>query len=116
VSYNGMTSKPAPKFDFIAFPPDTLFHDRRSGIERREAEAALAGGVFAPVSVAERRQKKDRRRRIDPTTFDKQYTQDELAFMTAIQSFKDQTGKKFPTHREVIKVATFLGYRKAVED
>jgi hypothetical protein len=116
VSYNGMTSPVAPKFDFEAFPTDTLFHERRSGVERREADAASAGGVFVPVSGPDRREKKERRRRVDPTTFDKQYTRDELDFMTAIQSFKDRTGSKFPTHREVIKVATFLGYRKVIED
>ena len=57
--------------------------------------------------------KKRRRRRIDPTTFEKQYTEDELEFMTAMQRFKTRSGRAFPTHREVLKVAADLGYRKA---
>ena len=55
-------------------------------------------------------------RRIDPTTFEKQYTDDELEFMNAMQRFKERTGKAFPTHGEVIKVAVSLGYRKPLED
>ncbi len=95
----------SPKFDFSAFPPETLFYDRRSGLERRDAKPP------APVGPPpERRAKKERRKRIDPTTFDKQYTDDEMEFMIAMQRFKVQTGKAFPTHGEVLAVARSLGY------
>jgi hypothetical protein len=60
----------------------------------------------------ERRRKKERRRRIDPTTFEKQYTKDEMEFMNAMQRFKVQSGKSFPSFEEVLKVAFDLGYRK----
>ena len=59
------------------------------------------------------RVRKDRRRRIDPTTFEKQYTDDELEFMNAVQYFKVQSGKSFPSHGDVLRVAASLGYRKA---
>ena len=36
--------------------------------------------------------------------------------MNAMQRFKERTGKPFPTHGEVIKVAVSLGYRKPLED
>ena len=65
---------PAP-FDFDAFPMDTLFHDRRGGRDRRRA-GSKGGDPAAeglPRPPAERRAKKERRRRIDPTTFEKQY-------------------------------------------
>ncbi len=39
--------------------------------------------------------KKERRRRIDPTTFEKQYTDDEIEFMNAMQHFKMQSGRAF---------------------
>ena len=55
-----------------------------------------------------------RRRRIDPTTFDKQYTDDEMEFMNAMQRFKESSGTSFPTYREVIRVVVGLGYRRAV--
>ena len=30
------TPPETPKFDFTAYPTDTLFYDRRSGLERRD--------------------------------------------------------------------------------
>jgi hypothetical protein len=118
---------PTPKstpgsFDFSAFPKNTVFHERRTGRDRRD----LAGSTNAPPvresieptapRTPERRVKKERRKRIDPTTFEKQYSDDEMEFMNAMQRFKERTGRPFPTHGEVIKVAIGLGYRKLVDD
>lgn len=107
------TSKPPVKFDFSAYPADSLFHERRTGRERRDRDAA---GEPKPtvVPAGERRQRKERRRRVDPTTFEKQYTDDEIEFMNAVQRFKVQTGRPFPSHREVLRIADSLGYRKSV--
>lgn len=109
------TKPDAPSFDFGAFPTDTLFHERREGRERRHREGETAS---APVErpPTERRARKERRRRIDPTTFEKQYTDDELEFMNAMQRFKVQSGKAFPSHADVLRVAASLGYRRVVED
>ncbi|WP_435019413.1 hypothetical protein TA3x_001282 [Tundrisphaera sp. TA3] len=112
-------TRPAtPKFDFSAYPPDSLFHERRSGHDRRrpiapEADAPtpdVEAETAAPSRVS--RTRKDRRRRIDPTTFEKQYTDDELEFMNAVQQFKVQSGKPFPSHGDVLRVAASLGYRR----
>lgn len=107
-------------FDFAAYPPNTAFHDRREGKDRRGSFGARgragAPAEARPPRVGERREKKERRKRIDPTTFEKQYTDDELEFMNAMQRFKELTGKSFPSYAEVIKVAVGLGYRKAVDD
>ncbi len=112
------TSETPQKFDFSAYPEDTLFHERRSGQDRRDRpvkpKPARASAV-PPAPKPERRAKKERRRRIDPTTFEKQYTDDELEFMNAMQRFKVQTGKSFPSHGEVLRVAHSLGYRKEIE-
>ena len=109
------TSEPARQFDFSAYPPDSLFHERRTGPDRR-----LRGDAPQPDAVSrprgERREKKERRRRIDPTTFEKQYTDDEMEFMNAMQRFKELSGKTFPSYGDVIKVAVLLGYRRAVFD
>jgi hypothetical protein len=94
-----------PAFDFDAFPADTLFFDRRTATPPDEP-----GSPPAPA-----RPKKERRRRIDPTTFEKQYTPEEIAFMKAMQRFKDSTGKPFPTHGEVLRVVRDLGYEKDAE-
>ena len=116
-----LETKADPKtFDFEAFPKDTLFYDRRTEQERRDNAARQARDSHAErkpaVPVGERRAKKERRKRIDPTTFEKQYTNDEMEFMNAMQRFKVRTGKSFPTHSEVMDVAYALGYRKPIRD
>lgn len=114
MTVSGETPPDRPKFDFSAYPPDTLFHDRRSGPDRRTPRPPIEEGASPPE--ADRRERKERRRRVDPTTFEKQYSDDELEFMTAMQRFKDHTGRAFPTHGEVLRVALSLGYRKGVAD
>jgi hypothetical protein len=103
------TPTPARAFDFSAFPPDTLFHERRSGQDRR----AMAKPPEPAPKTSERR-RTDRRKRIDPTTFEKQYTPDELEFMNAMQEFKVRHAKAFPSHGDVLRVAYSLGYRQTV--
>src|SRR4029077_20518240 len=96
------------------FPEDTLFHDRRGTDRRSRFPAKPAADSEAPHVPKERRVRKERRRRIDPTTFEKQYTEDELEFMNAMQQFKVQSCKSFPSHGEVLRVAYSLGSRKSV--
>jgi hypothetical protein len=113
---NQQTNPEPPEFDFASYPQNTLFHDRRGGRDRR-AKGGHEAEQIEPISPSvpiERRAKKDRRRRIDPTTFEKQYTVLELEFMNAMQRFKDQSGKSFPSYGEVLKVAAALGYRRVV--
>jgi hypothetical protein len=100
---NQETSGEPPKFDFTAYPPNTLFHDRR---EPKQGQ----GDANPAAASQERKGRKERRRRVDPTTFEKQYTDDELEFMTAMQRFKVQSGKAFPSYGEVLRVARELGY------
>jgi len=112
---DNQTKSPSPEFDFSRYPRNTLFHDRREGRDRRhrgDAAQPATGPLQTPVP--ERRQKKERRRRIDPTTFEKQYTEDEMEFMNAMQRFKEVSGKTFPSYGDVLKVAIMLGYRRAV--
>ena len=109
---NEETEPTAPVFDPSAYPEDTLIHDRRRGGDRRQAGAA--GEAIEPIP--HRRAKQNRRRRIDPTTFEKQYTEDEVEFMNAIQRFKMQSGKAFPTHGDSLRIALGLGYRKVHKD
>ena len=107
------TTPDPSKFDPSTFADNALFHDRRTsrdrrGVKRVDDAAEQAG------PAPERRARKERRRRVDPTTFEKQYTPEEMEFMNAMQHFKVQTGKAFPSHEEVLKVAYALGYRKVV--
>ncbi len=54
-----------------------------------------------------------RRRGDDPTTCDPDYSPDELEFLMAIQQYKQMSGRKFPTWREVLEVLLSLGYERA---
>ena len=104
------------EFDFTTHSGDTMYVERRVGRDRRDRNASdvSAKSTNPDRPPVERRAKKERRRRIDPTTFEKQYTDDEIEFMNAMQRFKIQSGRSFPTYGEVLKVAYGLGYRKAL--
>ncbi|MBS0211197.1 MAG: hypothetical protein JSS27_19810 [Planctomycetes bacterium] len=82
-------------------------NDRR-GNERRQNSA--------PVEVerrgVERREKVQRRRQIDPTTCERDYTTEEVEFMNAMEVYKRASGRMFPTCSEVLEVIRGLGYMK----
>lgn len=110
---------PSPReFDFSRYPENTLIHDRRTGSDRNGHEPTVSpqNNEKDASSPPQGRAKKERGRHIDPTTFDKQYTDDELEFMNAMQRFKELSGKTFPTHGEVLKVAVELGYRRVIDE
>lgn len=58
------------------------------------------------------RRKVERRRHIDPTTCERDYNNDEVEFMTAMDDYKRRSGRQFPTWSEVLEVMRSLGYRK----
>ena len=105
----GQTPPDASTFDFSAFPADTLFLDRRT---LPPAPAPVAPQPSRPAA----RPRKERRRRVDPTTFEKQYSDDEMEFMNSVQDFKLRSGKMFPSHGDILRVALNLGYRKPLPD
>jgi hypothetical protein len=114
---NEETDQGLQEFDFSLYEPNALIHERRTGRDRRSQPPTESPPPReTPQPLSDRRAKKDRRRRIDPTTFEKQYTVDELEFMNAMQRFKELSGKAFPTYGEVLRVAVGLGYRREVAD
>lgn len=62
--------------------------------------------------VGERRVKVERRRQIDPTTCERDYTADEVEFMKAMDVYKRRSGRMFPTWSEVLEVIRDLGYHR----
>ena len=64
--------------------------------------------------IADRR-RQDRRRQIDPTTCERDYSIDEIEFMKAMDDYKRKSGRPFPTWSEVLEVLISLGYRKVAE-
>jgi hypothetical protein len=86
--------------------------DRRQGTDRRDGE--LVSGERSPEAAPqlERRKKVNRRRQIDPTTCERDYTEDEVEFMNALDDYKRKSGRMFPTCSEVLEVVRGLGYLK----
>jgi hypothetical protein len=81
--------------------------DRRRGPRRDEEKDAAK--PTAPVKL-ERRAKVNRRRQIDPTTCERDYTDNEVEFMNALDDYKRKSGRMFPTCSEVLEVVRSLGY------
>ena len=55
-----------------------------------------------------------RRRNIDPTTCERDYSYDELEFMQALDEYKRTSKRMFPTCSEILEVLHTLGYTKDV--
>lgn len=75
--------------------------DRRDG-DRRNNET--------PVAVNPERRKVARRRQIDPTTCERDYSDHEIEFMQAMDAYKRASGRMFPTCSEILEVVRSLGY------
>lgn len=86
--------------------------DRRERLERRKADDV--NYVGKELRVAPRR-KVERRRQIDPTTCERDYSENEVLFMRAMDEYKRKSGRMFPTWSEVLEVLHSLGYRKVEE-
>jgi hypothetical protein len=95
-------------------PADFVVTDRRGG-DRRKREDRRKKDI--PVAIerrsgGERREKGERRRQVDPTTCEKDYSDDEIIFMKAMDKYKRSNRRPFPTWSEVLEVLHSLGYRK----
>jgi len=81
--------------------------DRR-GVDRREKSIPVA----IERRQVERREKVSRRRQIDPTTCERDYSSEEIEFMSALDDYKRTSGRMFPTCSEILEVIKGLGYQK----
>lgn len=84
--------------------------DRRISGNRRRLEAASS--QTAVEHRKSERRKVERRRQIDPTTCEREYTPEQVEFMKAMDLYKRRSGRQFPTWSEVLEVLDNLGYRK----
>ncbi len=88
--------------------------DRRVLATRREEDSDRRRASL-PVSEERRttsRRKGERRRQIDPTTCERDYTGCEIEFMRAMDAYKRSSGRMFPTCSEILEVVRALGYVK----
>src|SRR5438309_11317795 len=91
--------------------PEVLVTDRR-GNERRKRQIPVA---LERRSGTDRRDLGERRRQIDPTTCERDYNTDEIEFMKAMDQYKRDNRRPFPTWSEGLEVLRALGYRKVAE-
>jgi len=87
--------------------------DRRESVDRRGSEDRRT----ANIAVAEERRqaprrKTPRRRQIDPTTCERDYSDQEIEFMQAMDAYKRSSGRMFPTCSEILEVLRDLGYQQ----
>ena len=83
---------------------------RRRGGDRRQAQSVKPSTEETPRQPE--RRKVQRRRQIDPTTCERDYTADEIEFMHALDAYKRSSGRMFPTCSEILEVVRGLGYAK----
>jgi hypothetical protein len=101
------SSRPQRRTKTAAGDAEVSIDRRRTG--RRE-EGTTTGA--APAPALERRKKVQRRRQIDPTTCERDYSVEEVEFMNAMDEYKRKSGRMFPTCSEVLEVIRNLGYVK----
>jgi hypothetical protein len=92
--------------------------DRRDKKSERRAEDRRKENmaVVAERRQGERREKVTRRRQIDPTTCERDYSNDEIEFMHALDAYKRFSGRMFPTCSEILEVIRALGYVRLKEE
>lgn len=82
--------------------------------DRRKRNIPVATDRRA-ANAAEKRRTSERRRLIDPTTCERDYSDDEAEFMKAMDRYKRENRRPFPTWSEVLEVLRSLGYRRVAE-
>lgn len=93
--------------------------ERRAKSERRSNSSEDRRKASIQVAVErrqqERRVKVPRRRQIDPTTCEREYNDDEIEFMHALDAYKRTSGRMFPTCSEILEVIRDLGYVRTTQ-
>ena len=84
--------------------------DRRKR-DRRGSDADESQ-IKAIIAAEKKKTKVQRRRQIDPTTCERDYSNDEVEFMRALEQYKRASGRMFPTCSEILEVIRDLGYSK----
>ena len=98
------------------------FTERRSGTERRRNAADCSSGEDRRRSVVDRRLGLDRRRgpgirRTDDrkSAEEGNMSDEQFEFLMAIDEYKRNNSRPFPTWTEVLELIKALGYRKVAE-
>ncbi|MEM7314023.1 MAG: hypothetical protein AAF497_12820 [Planctomycetota bacterium] len=84
--------------------------DQEVTMDRRREERREEAVEETNEAPKTERRKVTRRRQIDPTTCERDYTNDEIEFMQAMDAYKRSSGRMFPTCSEILEVIRGLGY------
>lgn len=99
-------------------PAENADDPRRDGGDRRRRTIPVAverrSGKDRRVE-SRRAEKGERRRQVDPTTCERDYKDEEIEFMKAMDLYKRANRRPFPTWSEVLEVIIALGYRRVEE-
>lgn len=87
----------------------------RRGVERRKRNIPVAIDRRNQSPGERKRLQGERRRQVDPTTCEREYTDEEIGFMKAMDQYKRDNRRPFPTWSEVLEVLLALGYRRVAE-
>lgn len=90
--------KPQP----VAYVKKTAVEKAKSAADKRRANQAL----IKPGGLQQGEH---------PCTSEVDYSKDETEFMLAIEKYKREHRRPFPTNREILRVVLTLGYRKVPE-
>lgn len=86
--------------------------NRRGSADRRGGDRRKRNVPVAVERRTSQRRKVQRRRQIDPTTCERDYSTEEIEFMQAMDAYKRSSGRMFPTCSEILEVIRGLGYDK----
>ena len=110
MSNANVTPQPAAEPEIATAPEGTGgFPD-----DRRKRNIPVAKDRRA-ANAAAKRAASERRRLIDPTTCERDYNDEETEFMKAMDRYKRENRRPFPTWSEVLEVMRSLGYRRVAE-
>ena len=98
--------------DDMNFPTEICVTDRRANDRRKRA---IPVATERRTGQDRRDERGERRRQIDPTTCERDYSTDEIEFMKAMDQYKRENRRPFPTWSEVLEVLRAIGYRRVAE-
>jgi hypothetical protein len=107
-----MNKEESPKQPFVVTDRRSQKRTDRRGADRRKRAIPVA---VERRSGTDRRDQGERRRQIDPTTCERDYSDAEILFMKAMDQYKRDNRRPFPTWSEVLEVLYAMGYRKVAE-
>jgi hypothetical protein len=91
---------------------DVCIYDRRETV-RGKPERAVGVDLLCEIPRREKRGKQ--RTKVDPTTCELEYNNDEIQLMKAMDQYKRDNRRQFPTWSETLEVLRALGYRRVAE-